>query len=388
VVKIFNKTSKLKRVLQNNILIMKLLIFICIIINLFGALSIDISQSTQASSAVNPKITESSRNPEISNASPQTTANPPQTPTKSSTINVSTISFSTTLQSTTVSTQITSTLNPQTTKSPQSQSTTPSILQASQISTNNQEITTQNPDIPTRNPQSPSRPWDCSKFRITYLPQKCCSLPKLQISQKIIDNCKNECKNRHCCVVECKYREMGIYKNKEFSDQALLTAYKNSFVSDAEKTNWTNALNLSLNFCESIIMSVTTLRTTTVNMKKNIFTMTTSSRAKLATLKGTGQSISTKSVESTTITTSTTLEMTTSKASSTTSSTTILSTESVKDRRDKNLYCNIPVYVYLMISCTKVQSFINCPNFRNNDEVCDEWRDFLRKCRYELGFQL
>jgi len=361
---------------------MKSLLFVCLIINLICTLSTADNQSTQTSSSVNNQSTESSKNPEISTVSPQNTANLPQTSTKSSTINVSTTS----LKQTIVPTQITSTLNPQTTRSPLSQSTTLNPLQTSQISTNNQEITTQNPDIPSRNPQSPSRPWDCSKFRITYLPQNCCSLPKLHIPQKIVDNCKNECKNRHCCIVECKYREMGIYKNKEFSDQALLTAYKNSIVGDI--SNWPNALNLSLNFCESMIMSVTTLRTTTVNMKKNIFTMTTSNRAKVATLKGTGQTITTKSVESTTTTTSTTSEMTTSKASSTTSSTTTLSTESVKDRRDKNLYCNIPVYVYLMISCTKVQNFINCPNFRNNDEVCDEWRDFLRKCRYELGFQL
>lgn len=349
---------------------------ICFILNLCASQSSDDIQSSSTNSAVHLHQTDTSTNPTLeqqtSSLSSQSSSNQVTTPTASKT------------QATTTLSQTTTTVKVQTTKLIQSQasipSSSPNLLKTSDTTTNQQENTTQNPDFPTRNPQSPSRPWDCSKFRITYLPQTCCSLPKLQIYQQVIEKCKNECKNQHCCIVECKYREMGIYKNKQFNDQALLTAYKNSLNNEAVKMNWTNAMNLSLEFCESLVLSVTTLRTTTVNSRKNIVTMTTSSRAKPATLSGTGKQTTTKSVSSTTSTSSTTSEMTTSTATE--------STESVKDRRDKNLYCNIPVYVYLMVSCIKIQNFINCPNFKSNDDVCDEWRDYLRKCRHELGFQL
>ncbi|CAG9811650.1 unnamed protein product [Chironomus riparius] len=345
---------------------MKLLQFICLIINFIIVKSTENIQSTDISIADNPQSTEAPQTTAIS-----TRASSQLVPTSQS-------------HATTASTQPTSSIDSQSTNSfhsqPSSELSTSNPSQTSSISTNNQQITTQNPDIPTRNPQSPSRPWDCSKFRFTNLPQNCCLLPKLQMPQQITDNCKNECKNRHCCVVECKYREIGIYKNKEFNNQALLTAYKNSLSSEAEKMNWTNAMNLSLEFCESMVMSETTLRATTVNFKKSIVTMTTSRKAIIVTLKRTGQQTSTKS---------TTTESTTTKSSTTsgtTTSTIASSTESVKDRRDKNLYCHIPVYVYLMISCTKVQNFINCPNFKSTDEICEEWRDYLRKCGHELGF--
>ncbi|XP_070508358.1 uncharacterized protein [Chironomus tepperi] len=291
-------------------------------------------------------------------------------------------------QLTSSSTPSTSLSAPITTASPQTQaSSLPSPTNPPQTTPNPQENTTQNSDIPTRNPQSPSRPWDCSKFRITYLPQNCCSLPKLQISRQTVEKCQNECNNRHCCIVECKYREMGVYRNNEFNNQALLIAYKNSLSSDAEMQNWTNAMNMSLEFCESTVMSVTTLRTTTVNLRKSIVTMTTGRKASGGTVKGTEKMNSTKSIEATVTATSTASTASSASLRTTTSTTTLL-TESLKDQRDRNLYCNIPVYVYLMISCTKVQNFINCPNFKANDDICDEWRDYLRKCRYELGFQV
>lgn len=62
-------------------------------------------------------------------------------------------------------------------------------------------------------------------------------------------------------------------------------------------------------------------------------------------------------------------------------------TESLKIRKEKNRYCNIPIFVSLLIPCVRIQNFVNCPNFNNKSEECEESKELIRTCGNEMRLQ-
>lgn len=61
-------------------------------------------------------------------------------------------------------------------------------------------------------------------------------------------------------------------------------------------------------------------------------------------------------------------------------------TAAVYVRRLKNLYCDVPVFVYRIIACMKGRNFLNCPNFNATNEECENRARMMNKCGNELNY--
>lgn len=219
------------------------------------------------------------------------------------------------------------------------------------------------------NKPRPPRPWDCTAFKLNSLPSECCKLPKFKFPQETIDKCKKNCEStnsRHCCLVECKFSETFIYKDKQFHDMAILSLYKMILIEkstdDDDVKLWMNATKLSINFCKN---AENIFEKPTVNPRDLVDRDTTTTEKSKRNRR---------SNENTTI--SATVNGTTRKAT----------TESLRNVQDRNLYCNVPIYVFMIISCTAVRNFVNCPHFDDYD-VCSDWRNYLVKCGGGLKHQ-
>lgn len=64
-----------------------------------------------------------------------------------------------------------------------------------------------------------------------------------------------------------------------------------------------------------------------------------------------------------------------------------ISTESLKVRQEREKYCGVPLYVYLISTCAIIQNFINCPHFNSSSEECEESREVILKCGSNLKLQ-
>jgi hypothetical protein len=89
-------------------------------------------------------------------------------------------------------------------------------------------------------------PEDCFSFKFSRISQDCCKMPKFEFSSSVVSKCKSECENSkssHCCVTDCKYREMGIYSSeKGFDKVGIIKGFK----TDKE---WEKIVEKSVDFC-------------------------------------------------------------------------------------------------------------------------------------------
>ncbi|KAG5666498.1 hypothetical protein PVAND_014522 [Polypedilum vanderplanki] len=239
------------------------------------------------------------------------------------------------------------------------------ILSTTSTSTTTSTTTTTT-ELITSNYKKPSRPWNCKNFRFSYIPTACCIPPKFIVSNETKLKCKNKCEKEnssHCCFIECKYQEMGIFKENQMKPEAIIDIYLRQFTNENEKKLWENATKMSIKECMANQEPKTT----------RILTISTSTTYKK--LKPINDTMTTENFEN--LTFSNTI---------TTTLTSTLSTISHKELMNKNIYCGIPIYVFLAISCVNIRNFINCPNFGFID-ACHEWRGFLMKCENELKIQ-
>jgi hypothetical protein len=59
-------------------------------------------------------------------------------------------------------------------------------------------------------------------------------------------------------------------------------------------------------------------------------------------------------------------------------------TESLKVRQEKEKHCDIPLYVYLISTCARIQNFANCPHFNSTSEECEDSMKVIKKCGSNL----
>lgn len=88
-------------------------------------------------------------------------------------------------------------------------------------------------------------------------PYTCCKYPMRKILDRDQNNCRLKCSavnDQKCCLLNCKYRETGVYVNGEFNDQALLRLYENFMnVNGAGKYDrWMAVIEKSIKKCERL----------------------------------------------------------------------------------------------------------------------------------------
>lgn len=70
--------------------------------------------------------------------------------------------------------------------------------------------------------------------------------------------------------------------------------------------------------------------------------------------------------------------------------TTTLSTESTEAlivRQEREKYCGVPLYIMLIVTCTRIQNFVNCPDFNSTSDECDDSLKTIKMCGSNLKLQ-
>ncbi|XP_070508524.1 uncharacterized protein [Chironomus tepperi] len=213
---------------------------------------------------------------------------------------------------------------------------------------------------------------DCKHFKVSSMPTDCCDLPKLNIHENITKNCHKECKEAtngsHCCFIQCKYRDLSIYKGTTFNatsiELLLLKSIKNQ--SEMYLGPWRKAIKASMSYCLWDQMSKETTRppvpSTTDRMK---YLMNN------AIQNGQGHYVNPEYQQHTQPP-----PFTTPTAS----------TEPLYVRQNNNRYCDIPVFVFRVVACMRVVNFVNCPYFNINNTACMGKRNEIISCGRDLNY--
>lgn len=210
-------------------------------------------------------------------------------------------------------------------------------------------------------------PDECINFHVRTLLPECCTLPKLIIPHNVTEKCQNVCKNStesYCCMIKCKFETMKIFNAPSFNPNALVAAYSMSLrnISNELKNLWVQTLSRSIQYCyydQNSKETTPPIPSTTTDRTKYLMNN--------AVQQGQGYYVDQQSE--------------TSPVNMPTETTIALAV-----RQQNNIFCGIPVYMYRIIACTKVQNFFNCPKFNKTATACQAKWSVIKKCGNELNY--